>query len=150
MSSYNLEKTKVALPRDLEGQVNLLLLPFEREQQKDADSWTPVVREVEAARPDFRRYCLPVFARENFLYRWWMNSSLRSSLQKKEQRKSTIPLYLDRQSFLHELRIASDREMAVLLVEKNGRVLWRTSGRLTEQKKASLESALVAATQTQH
>jgi hypothetical protein len=141
--SYNLDKAKVTLPRDLKGEMNLLLLPFEREQQKDADSWLPVAKEIEASRPGFRHYMLPVFAKENFLYRWWMNSSLRSDLPADQQRQFTIPLYINRKSFLQPLQIASDHEITVLLVEKNGRVIWRVTGALTEAKRASLESILV-------
>lgn len=148
--SYNLEKAKVTLPGDFQGETNLLTLSFEFEQQKEADSWTPVIKEVEASHPSFHHYFLPVFGRENFLYRWWMNSSLRSLLPTHEERQATIPLYLSRQAFLRQMQIPSDREITVLLVEKNGRVLWRTTGPLTEAKRSSLETALVASGKSEH
>ena len=42
IASYNLEKTKVTLPADFQGQVNLIFLTFESEQQKAADTWAQV------------------------------------------------------------------------------------------------------------
>jgi ATP10 protein len=150
VTSYNLEKTKVVLPQDLEGQFNILLLSFEREQQSEADSWVPVAKQVEASHADVRYYQLPVFTRENFLYRWWLNSSLRSDLPEGESRKTTIPLYLNRPAFLADLQISTDQQISVLLVEKNGRVLWRTTGEATDEKKAGLLAAILAAGKTEH
>src|SRR5450631_949643 len=150
IASYNLEKAKVTLPDDFQGQFNLLFLTFESEQQKDADSWTPVVKNAEASRPALHHYLLPVYGKENFLYRWWINSSLRSSLPENEQRKTTIPLYLNRLNFMKSLKIDSDKEITVLLVDKHGRVLWREMGELNDAKRLSLEAALVSAGRTEH
>lgn len=150
VTSYNLEKAKVVLPQDLEGQLNILLLSFEREQQPAADSWVPVAKQLEASHGDLRHYQLPVFTRENFLYRWWLNSSLRSDMPEGESRKTTIPLYLNRPAFLTDLQISTDKQIAVLLVEKNGRVLWRTTGEATDEKKAGLLAAILAAGKTEH
>jgi len=148
--SYDLNKVKVTLPSDLKGDLNLLLLPFEREQQTDADSWLPLAKEIEAAHPGLRHYMLPVFAKENFLYRWWINSSLRSNLPENEQRQTTIPLYLNRLNFMKSLKIDSDKEITILLIDKNGRVLWREMGELNDVKRSSLEAALVSAGRTEH
>jgi hypothetical protein len=150
ISSYNLEKAKVNLPADFKGQINLLFLTFESEQQKDADSWAPVVKYVEASRPVLHHYLLPVYGKENFLYRWWINSSLRSNLPENEQRQTTIPLYLNRLNFMKSLKIDSDKEITILLIDKNGRVLWREMGELNDVKRSSLEAALVSAGRTEH
>src|SRR5664279_264419 len=146
--SYDLNKVKVTLPGDLKGDLNLLLLPFEREQQVDADSWLPLAKEVEAAHPGVRHYMLPVFAKENFLYRWWINSSMRSDAVDEQQRQITIPLYINRQKFLKQLQIASDHQVTVLLVKKDGHVVWRTTGAMTPEKRAALESVLAPAGKT--
>jgi hypothetical protein len=150
IASYNLEKTKVTLPADFQGQVNLIILTFESEQQKDADTWTPVVKSVEASRPGLHHYLLPVYGKENFLYRWWINSSLRSSLPADEQRQTTIPLYLNRPTFMKSLNISSDKEITVLLVDKQGRVLWREMGELNDAKRSSLQAALLSAGRADH
>jgi hypothetical protein len=146
--SYDLNKVKVTLPGDLKGDVNLLLLPFEREQQADADSWLPLAKEVETAHPGLRHYMLPVFGRENFLYRWWINSSMRSDAKDDQERQSTIPLYLNRPTFLKQLKIASDTHVTVLLVKKDGDVIWRSTGAMTAEKRASLETVLAPSGKT--
>ena len=146
--SYDLNKLKVTLPSDLKGDLNLLLIPFEREQQADADSWLPMAKEIEATHPALRHYMLPVFAKENFLYRWWINSSMRSDAVDDQQRQVTIPLYINRQPFLKQLQIASDRQVSALLVRKDGHVIWRATGAMTPEKRASLESVLAPSGKT--
>lgn len=150
VTAYNLQKEKVTLPAAFEGEVNLLLLSFEREQQKDVDLWLPVAKEVQATHPKLRYYALPVFPRQNMLYRWWMNSSLRSDLPSQENARQTIPIFTNRQRFRHDLEIGSDREITVLLADRAGKVLWRATGPLTAEKKASLLAALGSSGNGQH
>ena len=42
MSGFNLERRKYTLPEDLEGEMNLLLVPFQRWQQLLVDTWAPL------------------------------------------------------------------------------------------------------------
>ena len=39
VKASNLEKRELSLPADFEGERNLLLVAFEREQQKNVDTW---------------------------------------------------------------------------------------------------------------
>src|SRR5882757_7621525 len=54
VSAYALNKSRMNLPADLAGQSNLLLLSFEREQQKEIDSWLPVAKDLQKTNPSFR------------------------------------------------------------------------------------------------
>jgi hypothetical protein len=56
-----------------------------------------------------------------------------------------IPLYIDKDSFRHDLRIPSDKRIAVLLINKQGNVLWRADGPLTKDKRTALHAAVAAA-----
>jgi len=136
--SYNLDKDKVTLPADLGGAVNLLVLSYSPAQQADAQSWLPVAKSIAASRSDFRFYMLPVFWRQNILYRLWMNYSMRSESPTAESWPWTIPLYVNKERFNQELEIPSESDVVVLLVDKAGKVLWRSTGALTDEKKAAL------------
>ena len=83
------------------------------------------------------------------MYRWWVNSSLRSSLPE-DSAAPTIPLYLNRPNFMKSLKIDSDKDVTVLLVDKQGRVLWREMGEMNEAKRSSLQAALVSASKAKH
>jgi len=146
ITSYSLDKAKVNLPGDLAGQANLLLISFEPEQQKEIDTWMTLSQALQHTNFNFRWYRLPVAERENFIFRWWENSSMRSEETDPETWPWIIPLYVNKDEFRKALQIPNEREIVALLVDKQGHVLWRASGTLTAVSRVSLTSALAAAT----
>jgi hypothetical protein len=147
IDSYSLDKAKVDLPADFAGKANLLLISFEPEQAKDIETWMPLAQALQHMNFGFRYYKLPVSSPENFLYRWWDTSSLRSVETDPETWHWIIPLYTNKESFRRALNIANEKEVVAALVDKNGRVLWKASGRPAADKKASLNAAVAAAMQ---
>lgn len=139
--SYSLDKAKVNLPQDLEGKLNLLLISFEPEQEKDIESWLPAAQALQHSDFDFRWYRLPVSARENFVFRWWENSSMRTDESDPETWHWIVPLYVNKDEFRRTLQIPNEHDVVALLVDKQGRVLWRSSGVMTPQKRLSLLAA---------
>lgn len=65
VKASNLEKRGFSLPADFEGDRNLLLVAFEREQQKDVDTWWRKMRRFEELDPGFHYYELPTIQRPN-------------------------------------------------------------------------------------
>ncbi len=141
VTSYSLDKQKVNLPGGMEGQTDLLIVSFEPEQQKDVDSWMPAAQALQHTNFNFRYYQLPIFGRENFIFRWWETSSMRSDQTDPVTWHWIVPLFVDRQKFLHDLTIPNDKQVVVLLVDRQGHVLWRASGPMTEDKRQSLMTA---------
>lgn len=146
ISTYSLDKAKINLPADFAGKANLLLISFAPEQAKDVDTWMPLAQALQHMNFEFRYYKLPVSNAENMLYRWWDSSSMRSVETDPETWHWIIPLYTNKELFRRSLSISSENEIAAALVDKNGRVLWKASGRLTPDKKAALTAAVSAST----
>lgn len=142
ITAYSLDKTKVNLPGDLVGQTNLLLISFEPEQQKQIDTWMPLAQALQHSNFNFRWYRLPVSERENFVFRWWENSSMRSEETDPETWPWIVPLYVNKEEFRNALQIQNEREIVALLVDKQGHVLWRASGALTPGVRAALMSVV--------
>jgi hypothetical protein len=139
--SYSLDKAKVNLPAGLEGKTNLLLISFDPEQQKDIESWFPVAQALQHTDFNFRWYRLPVSGRENFIFRWWENSSMRSDEEDPETWHWIVPLYVNKDEFRRALQIPNEHSIVALLTDRQGRVLWRSSGPLNAQKRAALLAA---------
>ncbi|MGC0773903.1 MAG: hypothetical protein WB543_13290, partial [Candidatus Acidiferrum sp.] len=59
LESETLEKQAVHLPLDFQGERNLLLIAFEREQQKDIDTWLTQMKRYEDIDKRFRCYEIP-------------------------------------------------------------------------------------------
>jgi hypothetical protein len=134
VSGYALDRTKVALPADFASPLNLLILLFQRDQEPQVDAWAQAVRDVAG----MQVWLMPVSARENGVYRWWLNASFRSNLPVAQPRHFVLPVYVNKPQFLGALQVGSERDVVVLLTDKAGKVLWRTSGPVADDKKAGL------------
>src|ERR1700761_9839305 len=88
VTAYALDRAKVTLPADFAAPLNLLILSFQRDQQSRVDGWLPAI-----TAPTVQTWWLFVSPRENGLYRWWLNASLRGSLMASQTRRYTVPFY---------------------------------------------------------
>jgi hypothetical protein len=149
LTAYNLSKTKLDLPGDFAGQLNLLLISFRPEQQSQIDSWMPVAQALQHIHSGFHWYQLPVSDSENFIFRWWDNSSMRSDDTDPETWPWIVPLYVNRHHFRRSLQIPTGKQVSVLLVNQQGRVLWRSEGPMTMEKRDSLKAKVAATTADQ-
>ena len=136
VTGYALDRTKVSLPGDFVTPRNLLILLFQRDQEPLVDAWAQSLPGM----PGVQVWLMPVSARENGAYRWWLNASFRSSLPTAQPRHYVLPVYVNKPQFLSSLDISSERDVVLLLTDKTGHVLWRTSGPVADDKKAALSS----------
>jgi hypothetical protein len=141
ITSYALDKQKITLPGEMEGETDLLIISFEPEQEKDVQSWLPVAQGLQHSNFKFRYYEVPVNAKENFVFRWWDTSSMRSDETDPVMWHWIVPLFVDRQDFRKQLDIPNLKQVVVMLVDRQGHVLWRASGAMSEDKRASLLAA---------
>ncbi len=133
VTAYTLDRAKVTLPASFAAPLNLLILSFQRDQQSQVDGWLPAI-----SAPTVQTWWLFISPRENEVYRWWLNASLRGSLLPSQPRRYTVPLYVNKTQFLQSLQISSEQDVVLLLTDKGGHVLWRTAGPVNESKKAAL------------
>ncbi len=142
VKASNLEKRELSLPGDFAGERNLLLVAFEREQQKNVDTWLHEMKRFEELDPEFRYYELPTIERMNAFMRWFIDSGMRRGIPDRKARERTITLYLDKKPFCDALAISDQKTIYAFLVDRAGRVLWRSDGDFDEMKAASLRAAL--------
>lgn len=138
----NLERRPFTLPDDLEGARNLVLIAFKREQQFEVDSWIPLARRLAQHDPGFSYYELPTISRNVPLARWWLDGAMRAGIPDPAAREATITLYLDKEAFRAALHLPSENSIYALLLERGGRVLWRSEGAATPEKERELQRVL--------
>ena len=146
VTAYRLDRSKVTLPADFAAPLNLLILSFQPDQESVVEGWLPVVNPG-ATPAAVQTWHLPISQRENGLYRWWLNASLRGSLPQSQPRRYTVPLYVNKTEFLRSLQVYSDKEVVLLLTDKAGHVVWRASGAVTDGKRTALTSFLMKTAQ---
>lgn len=144
IQATSLDGARLNLPANFSGQLNLVVISFAREQQKEVDSWIPAARKIESAHNKFRYYELPTMSRENLLYRWWFDEALRSNTTDKDLRSRILTAYVSKHAFKESLHIANEKRAVAILVDQKGRVYWRADGSYTDQDMPALLSLLAA------
>jgi hypothetical protein len=142
VSGSNLLRRKLTLPHDFEGERNLVLIAFQQWHQNQVDTWIPFARELEAAHPGVLYYELPTIQRLNVLARTFVNEGMRAGIPDPVARDRTITLYLDKEAFRAALQLPGEEDIYVLLLDRQGRVLWRAEGAFTPEKGESLAAAV--------
>jgi hypothetical protein len=137
-----LDKTMLNLPRQMEGRQNLLLLSWDRDQAGQIESWTAVAQALEHTQPGFVVYRMLVNTPENFIFRWWDNASLRAAETDPDLLHRDVPLYTDEARLRQAIGLsAGQRPVVALLVERSGRIVWKSTGPSTAASRASLLAA---------
>ena len=144
VKSDNLEGRTFTLPTDFGGDRNVVFVAFQREQQKDVDTWVPFVTKQIAANPGTEYYELPTIKKMISPMKWMINKGMSGGIPDKAAREHTITLYIDKEPFKKDLAITDEKVIHVLIVDRAGTVLWRTSGRFSDEKGVALATALRA------
>jgi hypothetical protein len=63
---------------------------------------------------------------------------MRAGIPDSTARERTVTLYLDKAAFRRQLDIPDERDVHVLLVTRDGEIVWRTAGALSEDKRLEL------------
>ncbi len=134
VTGSNLLRQKVALPDDLQGDLNILLMAFHQWQQAWVDLWIPFARQIEQSFPGVQFYELPVIYKMNFFSQTFLNEGMRAGIPNPTTRQKTITLYLDKPSFRRALDIPHEDTIWVLLLDRQGNILWRTDGAYSQEK----------------
>ena len=138
----DLEGEQVSLPGGFAGRRNLVAVAFERDQQAVVDTWITAMEPLLARDRDLRLYEVPTIYESSVLFRLWVNNGMRAGIPDPAARRRTVTVYLDRERFTTALAIPDTREVHLLLLEADGRIVWRTTGPADDEKLAALADAL--------
>lgn len=145
VAGRDIDGNDFVVPTDFAGELNLVLMAFTREHQYDVNTWLPHARELEASWQGFRVYEVPTLWEMNWLQRkqldFWMSTGIQDPLA----RATTITLYTDLQAMQAALALPDFDTIQILLVDRNGVVVWRSAGAFSEAKFEDLTATLIHA-----
>ncbi len=98
------------------------------------------MRNLLARYPDLRFYELPTIAQGNPLFRAWLDGAMRGGIPEHQSREQTIALYVDKVAFRKALGLPHEDTIYVLLVDREGHVVWRREGEYSAQLAAERNS----------
>jgi hypothetical protein len=134
----NLLRQALTLPEDFQGEINLVFVPFYQWHQEEVDSWGQLAKELELAYPVLRYYELPTLQQMNFFSKTVINEGMRAGIPDPQVRARTITLYVNKAYFRRSLQMPDEGHIYVLLVDRQGAVLWSSRGAYTPQQAAAL------------
>ena len=149
VTGSNLQRESFRLPEDLKGELNLVMVAFQQWQQSEVDTWIPFAKQLERSHSEVRYYELPTIRRLNVLSRTFINEGMRAGIPDPVARERTITLYVDKGMFRQALQLPSEDHIYVMLLDDQGKVLWRAEGVFTPEMGESLESAVRRACQNE-
>ncbi|MDX1614692.1 MAG: hypothetical protein R3300_10320 [Candidatus Promineifilaceae bacterium] len=145
VSGANLNRQIMTLPVDLQGDLNVVVIAFQQWQQSQVDTWIPSLERLERAHPGLAYYELPTIQQMNPLARLFINEGMRAGIPNEKARRRTVTLYLDKREFRRSLDLPHEDHIYVLLLNRQGDVLWRTSGVYSGDKGTDLTMAVRSA-----
>ena len=134
-----------ALPADFGGTLNVVLIAFQRQQQAEVDTWTPMLRRLAAEHSELRVYELPTLPRTLKLIRGFIDGGMRGGIPDTAVRAATVTMYIDKTPFKQALTIYTEDRIQVMLVDRAGVIHWRWIGPFGEVAGAALARAVQAA-----
>ena len=142
VTGSNLQRRKLTFPADLTGELTITLIAFQQWQQRLIDTWLPEAERLEQQYPGLSYYELPVIRKMNILSRTFINEGMRAGIPNTKARERTITFYTDKRSFKESLGIIGESTIQIFLVDKQGQVLWRTTGEFNPEKGNALDAAI--------
>ncbi len=141
VSGIDLEGNKQELPQVFKNEFNLVIVAFKREQQVEVDSWIKAATPILQEKPNLSFFEIPLIYELSAFKRFWVNNGMRFGIEDDVARKRTITVYTNRDEFFKISKMKEDSIYA-LLIDKNGKILWRVEGVADDNKIKGLRKVL--------
>lgn len=139
VTSKDLNGAEHTLPRDLPGDPTIVFVAYKQGQQDDVNSWVYSLGLDPARGAAFVE--LPVVGRGASLMRGIIDNGMRKGIPDVNMRARTITLYESPSLINTPLGFSGTDTIRVLVVRRNGDVLWSTSGPATPEGVTALKAA---------
>jgi hypothetical protein len=139
----NLEGQAFRIPFDLKMDINLIIIAFKRYQQFIINQWVLNLDNLQRKYPIFEYYELPILASRNKPMRFWIDGGMRAGIPDKKTRERTITVYMNKNQFRSQLNIKNEDEIQIILMTKQGEIIWRESGGYSEIKFKELHDIIL-------
>jgi hypothetical protein len=139
VEGQNLLRRTFRVPTDFGADLNVALLCFTMQQQLDVNTWLPFLKNLKRRCASLEVYEFPTLPRYPWVQRRLLDHWMRQGIPDPNTRAATTTLYLDLNSFAHDLELPDLNSIYTLLIAQDGRVLHREVGAFSPEKAARLE-----------
>lgn len=142
MKGINLKGEIINIPEYFSGKHNLIIVAYVRDQQADVDTWIEKLDQINEIFPDLKFYELPIIDKSSPLFRFYVNNGMRRGVTNPERRKVVITVYTDVKEFLQITKLQTIEEIAVFILDPNGKIMAKTSGKYSEDQVQKLKKQI--------
>lgn len=143
VNGVNIEGEELVLPGFMQGELNLVIMPFDRDQQVGAAEWIPLFQELVADTPDAAYYSIAALPDLAAPIRLLVTGGMSVGMSDPDLRRASVVLFLSEQAAFTEALGVSETEAAQLFIfNESGEVLWRADGAFDEAAADALRLAL--------
>lgn len=143
ITGIDLEGKKQELPAVFKNKLNLVIVAFKREQQAEVDTWIKAAEPILKENPNLSFYEIPLIYELSAFKRMWVNNGMRFGIPDELARKRTITVYTNRTEFF-EITQMKEEKIYALLLDSNGKILWRKDGVADDEKLLSLKKIILS------
>ena len=138
----NLLMDSMSVPDDLDGELRLIVVAFDRDQQTLMDEWLLSLEELQAAYPELRGYFTPLLPQSAADAALPIIAAVSAAASNDRDRARTIIVFTDVDAFNEILDIPGKDVLQLFLLDENGAILWRGSGNYDPATLESLENSI--------
>ena len=145
LRARDLEGTELDLPQALAGDPSVVIIAFARRQQTTVDTWLPWLTELRARTPGMEVYEVPTISRRWLPARRMIDGGMRAGIPDPATRRRTLTTYTDVSAVVDALALDGTDNIAVVVVDAGGTILWIGVGEYDTVLAAELERAVTLA-----
>lgn len=144
LGAENLLGEEFELPDDLPGEIRLVFVAFQQRQQPEVDTWLAVADSIAAAFDGLEYFELPTITRRYRLMKFVIDNGMRSGIPSEAARARTITVFTHVDDFADATGLSGTDEIAVFVLDRQGRIRFTATGPRTDEKEAALRAALAS------
>jgi hypothetical protein len=144
LRAENLLGDEIEIPAGLPGEVQVIFVAFQQQQQPRVNTWLAVADALEADFPGLRYFEFPTIARPYRLMKPIIDNGMRSGIQAEAARARTITVFTNVRRFVEVTGLPGTDDIAVFLLDSEGRVRFRETGVRTPEKEEALREVIVS------
>jgi len=127
------------LPQAASGRVALLMIGFTYDSRFQVEPWAKLFRQDFGTKPDVTFFEIPLIGGMARMGKWFIDSGMRRGTPQADH-ENVITVYGGTDAWKQRVGFNDPKAAYLILIDQHGRVAWRSSGSLDEQRYSALSS----------
>jgi hypothetical protein len=142
LTGTNLLLESVSVPDDLAGELRLIVVAYDRDQQVFVEKWLRPLEALSENYPNLRGFYVPLLPQSASDAALPIIGGMTIAASSDNDRARTVVVFTDVDAFNQILEIPGVDALQLFLLNESGAILWRGSGNYDPVTLESLESVL--------